>query len=320
MNCQRINSPSVVYPRTFSKSDDDLSLLITNLPSKLKPSMLERKIKKYLDNENEDLMIKFVKFSKYLEVNEGYAYIYLSDMETKKILQKSTDFFIKKKKIKFEKAIPLEELKCGLKRKKSLQIHIRKLRVRTTPEDVEEYFSQFGEVVSVELAKNSSTGKNLGYGTVRFDNRESVEKVLKAKENLILNKKIVVRAFLLKSEIEVEKNEVDGISDKIENLEGKESPILKKSSFEDLKVDTREEKIGEPKNFWEKFEERAFRINRVKTSTERPKMLHRFSMLTWGQNKDGNLRFKAQDWFEASTTHQRICNLLRNFEKSAKDI
>ena len=49
---------------------------------------------------------------------------------------------------------------------------------KTTPENVREYFSQFGDVAEVVVMKQATTGRSRGFGFITFSNPGSVNKVL----------------------------------------------------------------------------------------------------------------------------------------------
>ena len=49
---------------------------------------------------------------------------------------------------------------------------------RTTPENVREYFSQFGDVAEVMVMKDPATRRSRGFGFITFSNPASVNRVL----------------------------------------------------------------------------------------------------------------------------------------------
>ena len=49
---------------------------------------------------------------------------------------------------------------------------------QTTPENVREYFSQFGDVAEVMVMKDPATRRSRGFGFITFSNSGSVNKVL----------------------------------------------------------------------------------------------------------------------------------------------
>ena len=49
---------------------------------------------------------------------------------------------------------------------------------QTTPENVREYFSQFGDVAEVMVMKDPATRRSRGFGFITFSNPGSVNKVL----------------------------------------------------------------------------------------------------------------------------------------------
>ena len=49
---------------------------------------------------------------------------------------------------------------------------------QTTPENVREYFSQFGDVAEVMVMKDPATRRSRGFGFITFSNPASVNRVL----------------------------------------------------------------------------------------------------------------------------------------------
>jgi len=63
-------------------------------------------------------------------------------------------------------------------------------------EELEQIFSQFGEVVDISIPKNHQTGETKGYCFIEFDKKESVRKVLQNRQPLYLsNRQIYIQDF-----------------------------------------------------------------------------------------------------------------------------
>lgn len=183
-------------------------LLVSKIPSKVKKVALQAAILRYLgypDNEIPSsekalVQVRIVKLRQENLINEGYAYVYCHLLSHKKILLQSNDFLLKKRVMKFIEPISLKKLLSNIIKYKSLQLHVRKLKEKTTEEDLENYFKNFGKIASIEIARNSRNRRSLGYATIRFSSLSSVKRVLAVDKHEILQKTVLCQAFMLKSE------------------------------------------------------------------------------------------------------------------------
>ena len=64
------------------------------------------------------------------------------------------------------------------------------------------YFSQFGEIKDIALAKHYKTERFLGFATVEFQSKDGVFNSLAVQKHIICGKTIKCKMKLLKSEIE----------------------------------------------------------------------------------------------------------------------
>jgi ATP-dependent DNA helicase RecG len=76
------------------------------------------------------------------------------------------------------------------------KIFIGNIAYGSTESDIEELFSQFGEIVDLNLYRDRITGSSKGSAVLEFERTDSLIKVLKSTEPLILdNRKLFVRKF-----------------------------------------------------------------------------------------------------------------------------
>jgi ATP-dependent DNA helicase RecG len=76
------------------------------------------------------------------------------------------------------------------------KIFIGNIDYGSTESDIEELFSQFGEIVDLHLYKDRITGRSKGSAVLEFERTDSLIKVLKSTEPLLLNnRKLFVRKF-----------------------------------------------------------------------------------------------------------------------------
>lgn len=67
------------------------------------------------------------------------------------------------------------------------KIYVSNLPPSATEEDLEKVFSQFGDIVHINIPMDFQTGKAKGYGFIEFDKMNSVNMALKNKASLYLN-------------------------------------------------------------------------------------------------------------------------------------
>jgi len=79
------------------------------------------------------------------------------------------------------------------------KIFIENIPFECSEEDLENIFSKYGEISSIQIPKSSYTGKSRGFAFIEFDKKSSVEEALKDKFNIYLNsRKIIVKEYEVK--------------------------------------------------------------------------------------------------------------------------
>ena len=61
-----------------------------------------------------------------------------------------------------------------------MQIYVGNMNYRTTQEDIEKLFSQFGEVEAVKLISDRETGRAKGFGFVTMNDEASAKEAIEA--------------------------------------------------------------------------------------------------------------------------------------------
>lgn len=75
----------------------------------------------------------------------------------------------------------------------SKRLYVGNISFKATEEDVRKLFAQTGEVVSVKLIKDPSTGKLRGFGFVEMASTEDAKKAIsRLNGNAFMNRNIVV--------------------------------------------------------------------------------------------------------------------------------
>ncbi|MCC7004716.1 putative DNA binding domain-containing protein [Candidatus Nomurabacteria bacterium] len=79
------------------------------------------------------------------------------------------------------------------------KIFIENIPFDCSEEDLENLFSKYGEISSIQIPKSYYTGKSRGFAFIEFDKKSSVQAALKDKFNIYLNsRKIIVKEFEVK--------------------------------------------------------------------------------------------------------------------------
>lgn len=185
-----------------------LALLASNLSSRLKEAALLTALLQYLNlpeensknQQNAPIQVRILKLYPTSLTNEGFAFVLCADAMHRRCLLHSTNLVLRKRILLFTDPVPLDNLMTQILYKKGLQLHVRKLREKSTELDIKNYFSFFGVVDSVEIARNFRNNRSLGYATVRFESKEGVERALQQEVHILQGKKVMCRPFLLKSE------------------------------------------------------------------------------------------------------------------------
>jgi polyadenylate-binding protein len=76
-------------------------------------------------------------------------------------------------------------------------VNIRNIDDSVTIQKLDETFSEFGNVTSIDIRMNES-GKSLGYGYIQFEKKEDVDKLLNRIESepiVIAGKKVTIERF-----------------------------------------------------------------------------------------------------------------------------
>ena len=58
------------------------------------------------------------------------------------------------------------------------KLHVKNISFNTEPFDLNKLFSEFGEVISIDIPKNRSSGRNNGFALVEMKDQQSAENVI----------------------------------------------------------------------------------------------------------------------------------------------
>mmetsp|Transcript_21176 Transcript_21176/g.55062 ORF Transcript_21176/g.55062 Transcript_21176/m.55062 type:complete len:447 (+) Transcript_21176:745-2085(+) len=109
--------------------------------------------------------------------SKGYGFVQFEKLEeANSAIEKVNDMFINGKKVSVTNFIPRAEREKGSPQKFT-NLYIKNLSLEITTEQLKEFFSKYGEVVSAVVMTDES-GASRGFGFVNFEDSEVAEKVL----------------------------------------------------------------------------------------------------------------------------------------------
>ena len=73
-----------------------------------------------------------------------------------------------------------------------MNIFVAKLNFKTTPEELQSVFTQFGKVSSVKIVKDKETGRSKGFGFVEMPNDEEAQKAIEGMNEKEFGGRVIV--------------------------------------------------------------------------------------------------------------------------------
>ena len=74
-----------------------------------------------------------------------------------------------------------------------MKIFAGNLAYSLTDEEMHEFFSQFGEVVSARVIKDRDTGRSRGFGFVEFTSEEAMQAAIEANDQELNGRKVNIK-------------------------------------------------------------------------------------------------------------------------------
>ncbi|VDL95548.1 unnamed protein product [Schistocephalus solidus] len=130
----------------------------------------------------------------------GFGFITFKEASSVDAAQNNRPHTLDGKEIDTKRAMPREEsspeVHAAVKK-----IFVGALKKDVTSEDLNNYFSAFGNVVDAQVVMNKETNESRGFAFVTFDDTDAVDKVILARPHMVRENKIDVRKALSKEEM-----------------------------------------------------------------------------------------------------------------------
>uniref|UniRef100_A0A1I8PWU2 RRM domain-containing protein n=1 Tax=Stomoxys calcitrans TaxID=35570 RepID=A0A1I8PWU2_STOCA len=165
--------------------------------------------------------------------SRGFGFVTFTKIAMVDKAQASRPHIIDGKKVESKRALPRPEPAApdntkGLTVKK---LFVAGLKDEHDEDCLKEYFSEFGNVVSVEILVDKTNGKRRGLAFVEFDDYDAVDKVVLQKSHVVKNVLLDVRKSIYKREEPKKPNDKDAAPQKSKEQSNKIDSRIKNGPF-----------------------------------------------------------------------------------------
>jgi len=153
------------------------------------------------------LEVECSRLNEEMMTNESFGYIRLKNRQDMKRLEAvSGELVLKNQKIVFKSPICKEFVRKEMDHQRERQIYVRGLnKINGTKKCLRKFFKEFGKIELIHLATHYKSMRFLGFATIEFVSRDTVNKILQGKNEIrftLKGKKIKCQRKLLKAEID----------------------------------------------------------------------------------------------------------------------
>ncbi len=133
--------------------------------------------------------------------SRGFGFVTFADASCVDAVQNARPHTIDGQKVETKRATPREEIGQGERQQSVKKVFVGGIKDGVENDDMRDYFSQYGNVLSVEHMTDKVTGRKRGFGFVEFDDYDAVDKLILQGNHRIKNFRVDVKKAVSKSEL-----------------------------------------------------------------------------------------------------------------------
>ncbi|CAH8855450.1 unnamed protein product [Trichobilharzia szidati] len=178
-----------------SKADQDKKLFVGGL----NPKTDENSLKSYYEQWGEIIDVVVMKDPR-SQKSRGFGFVTYKDASSVDAAQNNRPHSLDGKEVDSKRAMPREETSPEV-HAAVRKIFVGALRKDVTSEDLNDYFSQYGNVTDAQIVMAKDTNTSRGFAFVTFDDTDAVDKVILGRPHTIKDSKADVRKALSREEM-----------------------------------------------------------------------------------------------------------------------
>ena len=147
-------------------------LFISGLDKNVKEADLHRLFNEY--------PVSYIKIAKDHTSKESFGYAFIGIKNSPNKAEEALNKFNYTKIPGYKKTMRIcwyNIDRTGVKNRENSNVFVKKIPKEVTHKDFDEYFSKFGNIVSLKIAEDEE-GESLGYGFVMYENDEDAQKAI----------------------------------------------------------------------------------------------------------------------------------------------
>jgi len=148
-----------------------------------------------------ELVDSVVMIDAYTKKSRGFGFVEYATLEQVDACQQARPHVIDGKEVETKRAVPRDKFANADAGQSVKKVFVGGLKQETEDSDLQEYFSQFGNVVEANVMREKETGKNRGFGFVEFEDYDIVDKVILHGEHRVCDKRVDVKKAVDKKDM-----------------------------------------------------------------------------------------------------------------------